>query len=158
MAKQENITISSEEYQSLLDAKRELQEEILWLKSQLAELKRIIFGARSERFVKDNNEQQLALFDMPLQGDTVQQQVEQITYERKKAKEKKQPLRTELPSHLPRKEEIIDPENIPQGAKKIGEEITEILEYTPSRIYVGSADFLSGEINQLWLPEEQKLF
>lgn len=41
-----------------------------------------------------------------------------------------------LPEHLHRKEEIIEPEDIPQGAVKIGEAITEILEYKPAEVYV----------------------
>jgi len=131
MTEQKNITISLEEYQEFLKQK----DEVLWLKSQLAELRRMIFGAKSERFVREGGEQQLALFDIPSEEDT-EEKVEQITYERKRPKEKKQPLRTELPAHLPRKEEIIEPENIPQNAKKIGEEITEVLEYTPPNVYV----------------------
>jgi len=39
---------------------------------------------------------------------------------RKKVENKKHPLRTELPAHLLRKEEVIGPENIPEGAKEIG--------------------------------------
>jgi transposase len=63
---------------------------------------------------------------------------EEITYTRVKPEpaEKKHPLRAELPTHLPRKDEVIEPENVPAGAKRIGEAITEILEYEPSSIYV----------------------
>jgi len=34
-----------------------------------------------------------------------------------------------LPSHLPRVEEVIEPDNITEGSKKIGEDVTEILFY-----------------------------
>ena len=63
---------------------------------------------------------------------------EDIAYTRTKpeAKDKKHPLRAELPAHLPRKTEVIEPENLPEGSKFIGNEITEILEYDPANIYV----------------------
>jgi len=41
-----------------------------------------------------------------------------------------------LPCHLPRVKEVIEPKEVEEGAKKIGDEITEILEYTPGKIYV----------------------
>tara|TARA_R110002050_G_scaffold210369_1_gene346330 strand:- start:1247 stop:1492 length:246 start_codon:yes stop_codon:yes gene_type:complete len=43
-----------------------------------------------------------------------------------------------LHAHLPRKREVIFPENLSADAKKIGEELTEILEYTPGSLYVRS--------------------
>jgi len=127
----ETITISKEEYQELLDFKA----EVGLLKHQLAELRRMIFGQKRERFVSPDPAQGV-LFDLPLE-EVPGKQVEEITYTRiKPKKDKKQPLRAELPSHLPRREEIIEPENIPENAKKIGERITEILEYEPPSIYV----------------------
>ncbi len=50
--------------------------------------------------------------------------------------DKRPPLRAELPTHLPRKEEIIEPENLPEGSKKIGEALTELLEFEPASIFV----------------------
>ncbi|MDT9191329.1 MAG: IS66 family transposase, partial [Limnospira sp. PMC 894.15] len=47
-----------------------------------------------------------------------------------------QPVRAELPAHLPRKEEIVEPDNIPEDAVKIGEEITEVLEIEVPKIWV----------------------
>ncbi len=59
-----------------------------------------------------------------------------FTRTKPEAKSKKHPLRAELPAHLPRKTEIIEPKNLPEGAKLIGKEILEILEYDPANIYV----------------------
>jgi transposase len=127
----ETITISKQEYQELLDFKA----EVGLLKHQLAELRRMLFGQKRERFISPDPAQGV-LFDLPAQ-ETPDKQVEEITYTRNKPKKnKKQPLRAEIPSHLPRKEEIIEPENIDVTAKKIGEKITEILEYEPANIYV----------------------
>ena len=134
----ENITITKAEYKELISLKSELvcfKAEVALLKHQLAELKRLVFGAKSERFIA-SIPGQLSLFDL-VQELPVEKPLEEINYTRTKPeKEKKQPLRTELPAHLPRKIEVIEPNNIPEGAKKIGEAITEILEYQSANIYV----------------------
>ena len=53
-----------------------------------------------------------------------------ITYERKKPeKEKNKAMRTALPEHLRREEEIIEPEGIDESWIRIGEEVTELLEF-----------------------------
>lgn len=131
MATRETVTISKEEYSKLLSYKNEVD----YLSQQLAEMKRLIFGSRRERFISSDDPQQFTLFDLP-EKEQVEEKKEKITYERKKTEGKKHPLRTELPAHLPRKEEVIEPENIPEGSKKIGEAVTELLDYKPATIYV----------------------
>ena len=131
MANEGSITITKEEYEKFLSQ----SSRISILEHQLAELRRMIFGAKRERFIATDINQ-MSLFDLPEQQIKSPEE-EQITYTRnKRDKKKKQPLRLELSAHLPRKEEIIEPENIPENAKKIGEAVTEILEYEPSQIYV----------------------
>jgi transposase len=123
----ENVILTIAEYNQLVSDNK-------WLHEQLAQLKRLIFGAKSERFIDGQpSAGQLSLF--PVQEDVKPAGKEEITYQREK-KEKNKPVRKELPAHLPRREEIIEPENIPDGAKKIGESVTEILEYEPTNIYV----------------------
>ena len=39
------------------------------------------------------------------------------------------PVRAALPDHLQREIIVIEPQEITEGLKKIGEEITEVLEY-----------------------------
>ncbi|WP_226294194.1 IS66 family transposase [Aquimarina algicola] len=126
-----------EAYDTLAKAHQKLTLDYQYLQQQLSELKRLIFGSKSERFVA-TEDGQLELFTevssiiSPLDNDTVE-----ITYKREQyTKPKQQPVRTTLAAHLPRVEETIEPEGLPIGAKKIGEEITELLEYTPSNIYV----------------------
>lgn len=124
----ETVTITKAEYD-------ELKAQNAYLQHQIAELKRLIFGAKSERFVAPNPDQ-ATLFDLPGEQHS-EKPTEEITYTRNKPQpEKKQPLRLELPSHLPRRVEVIEPTDIPDGAKKIGEAVTELLEYEPSRAYV----------------------
>lgn len=104
------------------------------LKHELSELKRMVFGAKSERFITPIANQP-TLFELP-EDEVVEKPKEEITYTRNKPEIKKHPLRLELPTHLPRKTEIIEPENLPEGARKIGELKTEILEYTPASLFV----------------------
>ncbi|HCY00327.1 MAG TPA: IS66 family transposase, partial [Bacteroidales bacterium] len=78
---------------------------------------------------------QPTLFELP-EAEVIEKPKEEITYTRNKSKVKNHPLRLELPAHLPRKREVIEPEELPEGAKKIGETITEVLDYTPSNIFV----------------------
>jgi len=132
MASEGTVTISQAEYQELLRYKSEVE----WLKHQLAELKRMVFGAKSERFIAPDPAQG-TLFDLP-EAILPEKQTEEVAYTRTKPgkEEKKHPLRAELPAHLPRKVEVIEPENLPEGAKKIGEAVTEVLEYEPASIYV----------------------
>jgi transposase len=127
----ETVTITKAEYEHFLG----LKSQVTYLQHQLAELKRLIYGAKSERFIAPNPEQS-TLFDLPAE-QPVDTPTEEITYTRTKPQqEKKQPLRLELPAHLERREEVIEPENIPANAKKIGEAVTEVLEYEPARAYV----------------------
>jgi transposase len=124
---QDYIQISKSEYERLLADNKHLA-------LQLAELKRLIFGSKSERFIPSESNQ-LGLFTEPaIEQETAD--VKQINYSRKDTKAKKHPIRLPLASHLPRVEEIIEPENLAEGSVKIGEEITELLEYTPSKVYV----------------------
>ena len=123
---QDYVQIPKSEYEQLLSNYQNLE-------LQLAELKRLIFGSKSERFVPNADALQLGLFveEASQQTEVVQQQ---ISYNRSKTK--KRPVRLPLASHLPRIEEIIQPQDIVEGSVKIGEEVTELLEYTPSRVYV----------------------
>jgi len=127
MENTEMITISKAEYDTLVNTNA-------LLKYQLSELQRLIFGTKSERFIAPNPEQ-LSLFELP-QEEADEKPSEQITYNRSKPEPKNHPLRLEIPAHLPRRIEIIEPEGLPENAKKIGETITEVLEYEAANIYV----------------------
>jgi transposase len=132
MASEEMITISKAEYQQLLG----LKSEVEWLTHQLAELKRLIYGSKRERFIAPDPLQS-SLFDFP-EAEFKERKMEVSAHTRTKHEpvDKRHPLRAELPAHLPRKEEIIEPENLPEGSKKIGEAVTELLEFEPASIFV----------------------
>jgi len=130
MAKTETITIGKAEYDAM-------KQQIASLSHQLKEMQRLVFGSRRERYLGKDNPHQQSLFETEA-TEAPSEQEETITYNRKKGanKEKQKPLRTALSPDLPRSKEVIEPEDLPEGAKKIGETITEILEYEPSQLYV----------------------
>lgn len=112
-----------------------LRSELEKFKFELAQLKRLIFGSKSERFVPSQPSEQLSL-GFNLEEQPREAVTEKITYTREKSPRKEKPVRQGLPAHLPRKEIIIEPEGDLRGMRKIGEEVTEELEYEPGKLYV----------------------
>jgi transposase len=112
------------------------------LKNEILYLRRILFGRSSERYVKEDPNQLRLDFggedSLPEEAQTALEGAkETITCERKKKKENSgRPVRQPLPAEPERREEIIEPDPIPEGSKYIGEEVSEILEYTPGKIHV----------------------
>lgn len=118
---------------------QELVVTVLKLKHELDQLKRLVFGSRHERFIPSEPQEQLALgLNLPEVEQGVVS-VQTIEYTRTKA----QPARKEgnggrmkLPADLPREQIIIEPKEDVTGFKKIGEEVTEELEYSPGKFFV----------------------
>jgi transposase len=128
--------ITLEVYDRLVAQNRELEVENMYLKQELAQLKRMIFGSKSERHI-GNDPSQLSLGLGVETGALPEKETEQITYTRNKSDNKKgSAIRLALPSHLYREEHIIEPEEDITGARKIGEVVTEILEYTPGKFFI----------------------
>lgn len=127
------------DYKSLCER---LQTENAFLKQELAQLKKIIFGSKQERFVASgaNTPEQLSL---NIQAEAIAAvkitDAKKISYT-KLTKEitpsKLHPGRNPLPEHLERREQIIEPTDDTSLLKKIGEEVTEELEYEPGKLYV----------------------
>lgn len=120
----------------------QLQAENAFLKQELAQLKKIIFGSKQERFVASDAiiPGQLSL---NIQAEAIAAvkitDAKKISYT-KLTKEitpaKLHPGRNPLPEHLERREQIIEPAEDTTSLKKIGEEITEELEYEPGKLFV----------------------
>lgn len=109
------------------------------LQQELANLKRLIFGSKNERFVPSESAPSQLTLD--IQADAVTAcsviKTQKIEYVRNTTSvTKEHPGRTRLPEHLERREIIIEPTQIIEGCKKIGEEITEELEYEPGKLFV----------------------
>ena len=118
-------TVSTAELQAAIAEK---DQQITQLKWELAELRRLVFGAKKERFEADASPEQLHLFEATPDTPAAEEESEQITYTRKK---RKHPGRTTLPDHLPTEEILIEPEQDTAGMKVIGQQITETLDYRP---------------------------
>lgn len=151
--------VPKQKYDSLAENHRELQRNYTYLEQELAQLKRLIFGRKSERF-EGVDPEQLRLWEAEQQAEQ-EKEKQTITYSREKA-EKKKPVRVELPADLPRDEQLIEPEGKGEEAKKIGELVTEVLEYTPGKLfvkkyvrpkYVQGEDILIGELPSLPIPQ-----
>ena len=115
----------------------EREEKIDCLQHRVSELERLIFGVKSERFVAATGSEQGHLdFGSNTEDKQEEPSTETITYTREKNKDKKKPSRQALPAHLPRIEHRIEPEEDITGLVKIGEEVTEELEYSPGKLFV----------------------
>lgn len=116
------------------------------LSAEVAQLRKLIFGVRTERFVPSPDatpaELQLAL---DLSAETLAHckitAATKVEYVRTKveltpATPKAHPGRMKLPDHLRRETILLKPDGEVGGLRKIGEEVTEILDYIPAELYV----------------------
>ncbi|MDP1870228.1 MAG: IS66 family transposase [Gallionella sp.] len=122
------------DYQKVVTENADLKQRIAWFE-------RMVFGRKSERFVPTENiPGQLNIAFDAEQGELVEQSVRQlIEAHERKVPEKKEPGhkgRVPIPADLPRVEEVIEPDEDVSGMKRIGEDVTEILEYEAGRVWV----------------------
>jgi transposase len=102
----------------------EKQEQIDALRHELDQLKRMIFGVKSER---------LAPASAP---ESEQEETETITYQRKKHPAKPHPGRAKLPDHLLVRQVIIEPDEDTTDMIRIGQDVTRKLEYIPGTLEI----------------------
>ena len=123
--------------EELFETCHELYADNLKLKNELAQLRRMIFGAKSERFVPAVHPSQLNLLEEPATEIQKEETVLVDRHERKK-KAEKHPVRQPLPASLPREIITIYPEGIDENTTQtpIGKEVTEVLEEIPGKLYV----------------------
>ena len=132
-------TATAPDYKALYE---QSQFELLQLKQQLDQLKKMIFGSKHERFIPSTiNESQLSLDINAEATATVSvTSTKQISYTRTNIAVEQKPLqhpgRMKLPESLRREEIVIEPTEDITGCKKIGEEITEVLDLKAAELYV----------------------
>src|SRR5690606_11074213 len=102
------------------------------------EMKRLLFGSKSERFVPELSETsgQLDLqlmMEEAVQPVTASQETRVVT---KVVPAQKPTGRQPLPAHLQREDVILEPVIDTKGLKKIGQEVTEQLDYKPGKLIV----------------------
>jgi len=154
-------------YSYLDGEKSRLESLLLKMGHELRQLRRMVFGRSSERYIKADPDQ----LSLDFGGETQLEQERE--YLRSQAPVKKtaestasvnRPVRKPLPDNLEREDEIIEPEFLPEGSRYIGDEVTEILEFIPGRLYVrriirrkyalrGGDGVVIGELPTLPLPK-----
>jgi transposase len=117
------------------------QAEIAKLKFQLARYRRAEFGRSSEKLARDIAQLELAIETVEVdQAERLAAQPPVVTALIEAAAEAQKPARRPLPEHLPR-EEVVHPApcacpGCGGTLRKIGEDVTETLDYVPGRFKV----------------------
>lgn len=150
------VTIESLQLES-----EKLQFTIQDLQLQLAQLKKLVFGSRHEKFVAADTQLAPTLFDIPAITDPLDSTPTIVTYQKNnKQSRPNHPGRNSFPENLRREERIINPEGIdPAVAKRIGESVTETLAYIPAELFVKKVirpkylDVATNSIHQALAPE-----
>ena len=129
--KDQEIQVIAQEKESLLKKIQAMLEKFSSMTFELAQLKRLIFGSKRERFISGAVDGQMSL---PFDIEATSQQENSVTTKEKvssfeRQKRKNHPGRLKLPDHLPVEEVIIEPEEDVTGFRCIGHEVTDELEY-----------------------------
>lgn len=141
IAERDSLRSTAERLSSERDT---LQGVVEKMQGELRQLRRMLFGRKSERFIPSDPSQ------LKLDFEGVEQLKEEREYAAVQAAvcaRSKEPVargakpaqagqRRIFSEHLQRRDEIIEPAEIPAGGKRIGEEITELLEYKPGELYI----------------------
>jgi len=120
---------------------KELRDENKKLIDQLFWYRRKFWKSSTEKYIPEDPNQRKIDFDgldvLPEEKGVIEKAAKEIiSYERKKPEKKSKPVRQPLPDHLRREIEIIEPEGIDENWERIGQEVSEILEYEPGEFYV----------------------
>jgi transposase len=115
--------------------------EIEKLRFQIAKLRRMQFGRSSERITREIEQLELRLEELETGAAA---EVAKAEAGSSPTRERGQPKRKPLPDHLPRQEIVHEPEvngacTCPEcgaGMAKLGEDVTEVLDYVPGRFQV----------------------
>jgi transposase len=127
--------------------------EIEKLKFQIAKLRRMQFGRSSERINRQIEQLELQLEDLEAGAAEGAAKDEEATRDEAEAeaaeplppaRERNKPKRKPLPEHLPRQEVVHQPAgdgacicpDCGKGMAKLGEDVTEVLDYVPGRFQV----------------------
>jgi len=117
-----------------------LQSELQELKFRLEWFKRQVFGTKSERFIPSDDLQEALDLGIVKNEETRSSEApaKVITYEKKtKEKQKVAHGRGNMPTHLPIKDVVIEPEGDLTGMVRIGEEVSWYYEMDkPSSLHV----------------------
>ncbi|HVU98001.1 MAG TPA: IS66 family transposase [Puia sp.] len=113
-----------------------LLEQVTLLTYELRDMKRMLFGRKSERFLPLPPTAQLNLAELMAEAVPPPIITQEVKVIKKQATEVKPTGRHALPAHLPKVDIVQEPMEDTSGLEKIGEEITEQLDYTPGKLLV----------------------
>lgn len=127
-----------QQIEQLTSINKQQSAQLAQLRFELDELKRLLFGRKSERFIPDASldPAQLDLAGMMQQLATAPPPVEQEVVTKKKATNPQPTGRLALPDHLERVTIYLEPEQDTTGYRKVDEEWTEQLDYVPGKLLV----------------------
>lgn len=122
----------------LIAMNKQLLAQITQLTFELGEMKRLLFGRKSERFVPENpvSPPQLDLVLLMQEATRQPTVTPEVVVVKKKTPAHKPTGRQPLPDHLERINIYLEPAADTQGYQKIGEECTEQLDYKPGSLLV----------------------
>lgn len=107
---------------------------------QLAQLQKLVFGSRHEKFVSSDAQLAPTLFDIPAIPELLESTI--VSYEKSgKQARPNHPGRNSFPENLRRVEIVVNPTGLDLAlVKRIGESVTETLAYVPAELFVKKSD------------------
>lgn len=120
------------------------QFKIASLHHELANLKKLLFGSKQERFIADTTQGQVEQGTLDLNAEVIAackitettKVTHQQTHPEVVTQRKEHAGRMKLPDHLRREVIVLEPGKDVIGLRRIGYEITEVLEYVPGELFV----------------------
>src|SRR5665647_2119067 len=136
------ITLENIDYKTQLEKAFSIIEAqqltIQTLQLEILQLKKLVFGSRHEKFMAAADQNAPTLFDVTAIAEVITTGTTTVSYERtSKHLQSNHKGRNGFPEALRREEQILYPEGIDlTTAKKLGEDVTETLAYTPCELFV----------------------
>jgi transposase len=129
--------VDQADYISRLEAQNKLLlEQVTLLTYELRDMKRLLFGRKSERYLPQAPTAQLNLAELMAEVVPAPVTTQEVKVVKKQTAEVKPTGRHALPAHLPKVDIVLEPVEDISGLEKIGEEITEQLDYTPGKLLI----------------------
>ena len=145
-------------YQKEKKEKEELKAEVLKLQLHLQKLVQMMYSGKSERFVPPPSQLTLDIATETASPSTDLSKAKKIEYIKSgQSKPRELPELQSYMQYLPHEVETIEPENVPEGAEKIGEDRHESIEYVAGRTFVKVTIFPKYKLAQQSETEKTKI-
>jgi len=135
--------ITNIDYKALYEEQKQenesLRMEVMKMQLYVRKLSQIVFGSKSERFIPSPAQLALDMYTEATASSCSLAEAQKVTYTRLGSKPKKQRVVSELSTYLdalPQVYETLEPDSVPAGAIKIGEDRMRTLEVDPGKLFV----------------------